>query len=276
MPDFEQILYQQDGRVVTITLNRPGRLNAWTAQMETEFITAVNLAADDDSVGCLVVTGAGRGFCAGADIGGWAEQQAGAAGPPRARAPWTATTVWRAASQGVPAALFDAKPIIAAINGPAVGVGLTMALACDIRIASDRARFSARFVRIGLSPECGSTRNLAEVAGIQAALELGLTGRIIDAADPLAARLVSRIVPHDDLMPVTCDLAREIASGPMEATWITKKLIRRNSLEQSIRSVTDYEGLAIEQLFGKAAHREAVASFRDRREPAFHAQTVGS
>ena len=271
MPDFEQILYQQDGRVVTITLNRPAKLNAWTTVMEAEFITAVNLAAADDSVGCLVVTGAGRGFCAGADIGGWAEQQTASAPPPRARAPWTATTVWREASQGVPQALFDGKPIIAAINGPAVGVGLTMALACDIRIASDRARFSARFVRLGLSPECGSTRNLAEVAGIQTAMELALTGRIIDAADPLAAKLVNRIVPHDDLLPVAYDLAREIASGPMESTWITKKLMRHNSLEQSIRTVTDYEGLAIEQLRNKPAHREAVLAFRERREPKFNA-----
>jgi len=271
MPEFEQILYQQDGRVVTITLNRPDKLNAWTTVMEAEFITAVNLAADDDSVGCLVVTGAGRGFCAGADISGWAAQQAAPTPRARPRAPWTATTIWRSASQGVPAALFDAKPIIAAINGPAVGVGLTMALSCDIRIASDRARFSARFVRIGLSPECGSTRNLAEVAGIQAALELALTGRIIDAADPLAAKLVSRIVPHDDLLPSAHELAREIASGPMESTWITKKLIRHNSLQQNIRTVTDYEGLAIEQLFDKTAHREAVAAFRDRREPNFNA-----
>jgi len=270
MPDFEQILYRQDGRVVTITLNRPERLNAWTGQMETEFITAVNLAASDDSVGCLVVTGAGRGFCAGADIMGWSEQQNGAARPVD-RAPWTNTNIAKEASPGVPAALFDGKPAIAAINGPAVGVGLTMALSCDIRIASDRARFSARFVRVGLSPECGSTRNLAEVAGIEAALELALTGRIIDATDPLAARLVSRIVPHEELLPAAYELAREIASGPMESAWITKKLVRRNSLEQDIRTVTDLERLAIEQLRNKAAHREAVAAFREKRLPSFNA-----
>ncbi len=269
MPEFDQILYSQEGRVVTISLNRPEKLNAWTTVMESEFITALRQAAADDSVGCLVVTGAGRGFCSGSDMSGSPTQPTEAA-PRGDRAPWTATTTWQAASQGVPAALFDTKPIIAAINGPAVGVGLTMALGCDLRIASDRARFSARFVRIGLSPECGSTRNLAEVAGIQAAMELALTGRIIDAADPLAAKLVSRIVPHDELLPTAYQLAREIASGPMSSTWVTKKLFRRNSLEQNIKSVTDYEGLAIEQLRPTADHGEAVAAFREKREPRFN------
>ena len=270
MPDFEQILYQQDGRVVTITLNRPERLNAWTAQMETEFITAVTGAGNDDSVGCLVVTGAGRGFCAGADLGGWSREQREDL-PRRETIPWLATTVWHEASQGVPRTLFEAKPIIAAINGPAVGVGLTMALSCDIRVASEKARFSARFVRVGLSPECGSTRNLPEVAGIETALELALTGRIIDASDPLAAKLVSRIVPHDDLLPTAYKLAHEIANGPTESVWFTKKLIRRNSLEQDIRSVTDLEGMGIQQLSGKASHREAVAAFSQKREPRFNA-----
>jgi enoyl-CoA hydratase/carnithine racemase len=268
MPDFEQILYEQDGRVVTLTLNRPERLNAWTARMEEEFITALQFAARDDSVGCLVVTGAGRGFCAGADIGGWANQQN--IEHAHERPPWTNTNVAKEASQGVPPALFDGKPVIAAINGPAVGVGLTMAMSCDIRIASERARFSARFVRVGLSPECGSTRNLAEVAGIEAALELALTGRIIEATDPLGRKLVSRVVPHDELMPAAYALAREIASGPGEAVWIAKKLIRRNSLEQNIRTVTDFEGLAIEQLRNEPAHREAVAAFGEKREPRFN------
>lgn len=269
MAEFEQILYDQTGRIVTITLNRPDRLNAWTSLMETEFIEAVNLAARDDSVGCLVVTGAGRGFCAGADLGGWAQGQRSDE-PRRETIPWLATTAWHEASQGVPRALFETKPIIAAINGPAVGVGLTMALSCDIRVASDRARFSARFVRIGLSPECGSTRNLPEVAGIEAAMELALTGRIIDATDPLATRLVSRIVPHDELLPTAYKLAHEIASAPTESTWFTKKLIRRNSLEQDIRAVTDFEGMGIQQLSGKSAHREAVAAFAEKREPRFN------
>jgi enoyl-CoA hydratase/carnithine racemase len=157
MPDYEQLLYDQDGRVVTITLDRPERLNAWTGTMETEFIHAIRHASDDPSVGCIVVTGAGRGFCAGADIG---VDRTPRRRDPNQRAPALIMSDAREASPNVALTLAEAKPVIAAINGPAVGVGLTMALACDIRIASEKARFSARFVRVGLSPECGGTHNL--------------------------------------------------------------------------------------------------------------------
>ncbi len=269
MPAFEQIDYSQDGRVVTITLNRPERLNAWTMVMESEFITAVNHAAADDGVGCLVVTGAGRGFCAGADIDGWASRQFGGETSGQ-RAPALATSIAREASPNVPLALADGKPVIAAINGPAVGIGLTLALACDIRVASEKARFSARFVRVGLTPECGSTRNLPEVAGMETAMELALTGRIIDASDPLARKLVSRIVPHDELLPTAYALAREIASGPSDPVWLTKRMLRRNSVEQNLRQVVDTETQLIDQVRDRAAHREAVLAFKEKREPAFH------
>ncbi|MBI2766300.1 MAG: enoyl-CoA hydratase/isomerase family protein [Chloroflexi bacterium] len=269
MPDFEQLLYSQEGRVVTITLNRPERLNAWTGTLENEFITAIRQASDDDSVGCIVVTGAGRGFCAGADIGGWAAVQSGAVKrPERPPALWTQTA--REASPNVPLTLAEAKPVIAAINGPAVGIGLTMALACDLRIASDRARFSARFVRVGLLPECGSSHNLPEVAGIQVAMELALTGRIIDASDPLAAKLVSRIVPHEDLMPTVYALANEIASGPNDPVWLTKRVLRRNSAEQNMHAVVATETQLFAQVKDKPAHVEAVRAFGEKREPRFH------
>jgi 2-(1,2-epoxy-1,2-dihydrophenyl)acetyl-CoA isomerase len=270
MPDFEQLLYTQEGRVVTLTLNRPERLNAWTGQLETEFITAIRQASDDDSVGCIVVTGAGRGFCAGADIGGWAAVQSGAVKRPD-RAPALMMSISREASPNVPLTLAEAKPVIAAINGPAVGIGLTMALACDIRIASDRARFSARFVRVGLIPECGGSHNLPEVAGIEAAMELALTGRIISADDPLAARLVSRIVPHDELMSTVYALAHEIANGPMEPVWLAKRALRRNSAEQNMAAVVATETQLFVQVKDKPAHREAVRAFGEKREPNFHA-----
>lgn len=267
MPDYEQILYEQRGRVVTITLNRPEKLNAWTGTMEREFLDAVTRARDDDSVGCIVITGAGRGFCAGADIGGWAGEQA--AGRPH-RPPLINFADAQEASPNVPIALAEGKPAIAAINGPAVGIGLTMALACDIRVASERARFSARFVRVGLVPECGGTHNLAEVAGIEAALELALTGRIIDASDPLAQKLVSRIVPHDELMPTAYALAEEIAAGPLEPVWLAKRLIRRNAGETNLRDVVKLEQATLLQLRHGPAHREAVAAFLEKREPRFH------
>jgi enoyl-CoA hydratase/carnithine racemase len=269
MPDYEQLLYTQDGRVVTITLNRPDRLNAWTGIMETELIEAVRHASDDDSVGCMVVTGMGRGFCAGADIGAWAAVQSGAAKRPE-RAPALIMSPAREASPQIAIEFREAKPIIAAINGPAVGVGLTMALNCDIRIASERARFSARFVRVGLVPECGGTHNLPAVAGIEAAMELCLTGRIIDASDPLAKKLVSRIVPHDELMPTAYALAREIASGPADPVWLAKRLVRRNAVEQNMDYVVAGETQIFPQLKDKPAHREAVTAFMEKRDPRWH------
>ena len=268
MPDYEQLLYDQDGRVVTITLDRPERLNAWTGIMETEFISAIRHASDDPSVGCIVVTGAGRGFCAGADIGGWAQRHGGEI--PVQRAPALVMSDAREASPNVALTLAESKPVIAAINGPAVGIGLTMALCCDIRIASEKARFSARFVRVGLSPECGGTHNLPAVAGIEAALELALTGRIIDATDPLAKKLVSRIVPHEELMPTTYALAREIASGPHDPVWMTKRMLRRNESQHDLRQVVDTETQLFAQLNNQPAHREAVLAFGEKREPRWH------
>jgi enoyl-CoA hydratase/carnithine racemase len=269
MPDYEQLLYSQDGRVVTITLNRPERLNAWTSVMETELIAALRHASDDDSVGCIVITGNGRGFCAGADIGGWAKIHSGEVQRPE-RAPSLVMSDAREASPNVPLTLFESKPVIAAINGPAVGIGLTMAMACDIRIASDRARFSARFVRVGLVPECGGTHNIPHVAGIEAAMELILTGRIIEANDPLAQKLVSRIVPHDELLPTAYALAREIASGPSDPVWMAKRLVRRNANEQNMHYVVAGETQVFPQLKDKPAHREAVRAFMEKREPNFH------
>jgi 2-(1,2-epoxy-1,2-dihydrophenyl)acetyl-CoA isomerase len=150
---YEHIIYEPRGAVALLTLNRPERLNAWTQTMENEFIDAVNTAANDPGIGCLVVTGAGRGFCAGADIGGWDRGLKGEA-PPR-----PSKMLLEGGSPEVPHALTRGKPAIAAINGVSVGVGLTMTLSCDIRIASSAARFSARFVRVGLTPECGSSRD---------------------------------------------------------------------------------------------------------------------
>lgn len=271
MNAYEQICLERVGRVLIITLNRPERLNAWTRQMEAEFITAVREAAMDDSIGCLVVTGAGRAFCAGADIGGWrAQHDQATTALPAAKSLLISTDLSREAGPNVTPALFEGKPIVAAINGPAIGVGLTLSLACDIRIASDAAKFSLRFVRVGLTPELGSTHNLPAVAGVETAMELALTGRIIDAKDPLAQRIVSRVVPAIDLMPSAMSLAAEIASGPMSAVWLTKRLIRQNEAQQNVRVVIDSEVATFRELSGKPDHVEAVTAFSERRTPRFN------
>jgi len=266
-PQFSQILYERRGRVALITLNRPERLNAWTLVMENEFIDAVNHANYDGEVGAIVVTGSGRGFCAGADVGGFAQRLAGSEG---AGAPHESPLLAQVSSQEVPVTLTAGKPSIAAINGAAIGVGLTMTLSCDIRIASEAARLSARFVRVGLTPECGSTRYLPLVAGLPNALYLALTGRIIDANEALARRLVDRVVPADRLMVEAFALADEIAANPAEATWATKRLLHQDALEQDLRRVVTTEAYSIREMRTFPAHREATSAFLERRDPVFH------
>ena len=268
MHTYETLVYETRGPVALVTLNRPEKLNAWTLRMEEEFIDAVNTVAHDPSVNVMVVTGAGRGFCAGADIGAFDQQMRGDPANTRASVP---PMLQQHGSPEVPHALMMGKPVIAAINGPAVGVGLTMALACDIRIASSAARFSARFVRVGLSPECGSTRYLPLVAGFANALLLALTGRIIDAEEALRRGLVERVVEPDQLLNEALTLAEEIASGPIDAVWMAKRLLHQNALEQDLRRVVTLENMAIRELRTLPGHAEAVAAFLEKRQPDFRA-----
>ena len=180
MTSYETLLVENRGRIGLITLNRPDKLNAWSWKLEREFLAALEQLNGDATINVIVVTGAGRAFCAGGDISGFNEALGGrnaSNGP----SPLTAED----GSPEVPIALSRSKPVIAAINGHAVGIGLTMPLACDIRIASDKAKFSVRFVKVGLTPECGSTRYLPLVAGMGNALYMALTGRIIEADEAL-------------------------------------------------------------------------------------------
>jgi 2-(1,2-epoxy-1,2-dihydrophenyl)acetyl-CoA isomerase len=264
MPAYEHILYEPRGAVALVTLNRPERLNAWTQIMENEFIDAVNTAAADHAIGCLVVTGAGRGFCAGADIGGFNQ------GIQQGAARRSSNMLYEGGSPEVPIALTRGKPIIAAINGVSVGVGLTMTMSCDIRIASTAARFSARFVRVGLTPECGSSRYLPLVAGLPNALYLALTGRIIDAQEALQRRLVDRLVEPDQLMPEALKLAEEIAANPHEAVWAAKRLLHANATEPDLRRAVTVESYSIRELQKGADHREAVQAFIEKRDPQFN------
>lgn len=266
MTEYETLIYEPRGPIALVTLNRPEKLNAWTRRMEDEFIDAVRTVANDPTLRVMVVTGAGRGFCAGADISGWDRRLSIGASPDE---PGEPPMLSQRASPEVPHALMMGKPTIAAINGVAVGVGLTMTLACDIRIASSAARFSARFVRVGLSPECGSTRYLPLVAGFANALELSLTGRIIDAAEAYQRGLVNRVVQPDQLLPETMALAEEIASAPPDATWMAKRLLHQNALEQDLRRVVTLEGNAIRELSLLPGHKEAVSAFMEKREPRF-------
>jgi len=261
---YDTILYEPKDHVLLLTLNRPDKLNAWNAQMESDFIDSLDSASSDSGIRAIVVTGAGRAFCAGGDIGAWS-QDLGGGGERRRASPLLA----RDGSPEVPITLARSKPVIADINGHAVGIGLTVTLACDIRIASERAQFSARFVKVGLTPECGSTRYLPLVAGIGNALFMALTGRIIDATEAKERGIIDRIVPADSLMDDAMALAEEIASNPPSATWFAKRLIHENANENDLRHVVTTEGFAIREARRQPDHAEAVKAFVEKRPPNF-------
>jgi enoyl-CoA hydratase/carnithine racemase len=216
--DFTEIRYELADHVLTITLNRPDRLNAFTPTMARELLEALDRADADDDVRAIVVTGAGRGFCAGADLGGggdtfdWRERQDGDAVP-------------RDGGGQVTLRIFDCvKPVIAAINGPAVGVGITMTLPMDVRIAAEGAKLGFVFSRRGIVPEACSSWFLPRVVGISQAMEWVATGRVFSAEEGLAGGLVRSVHPADDVVPVARALAAEIADN---AAPVSVALARR-------------------------------------------------
>jgi enoyl-CoA hydratase/carnithine racemase len=205
--EFEQIRTDVTDRVLTITLNRPDRLNAWTATMGRELIAAFDRADADDEVRAVVVTGAGRGYCAGADLAGGGETFDG-------RQRETAGAVPRDGGGQFTLRVFDCtKPVIAAINGPAVGVGATMTLAMDIRLAADDARIGFVFTRRGIVPEACSSWFLPRIVGISRAMEWVATGRVFSAQEALEAGLVRSLHPSGELLDAAYGLAREIADN---------------------------------------------------------------
>ncbi|MFN8557012.1 MAG: enoyl-CoA hydratase-related protein [Dehalococcoidia bacterium] len=245
--EYTQILLARDGRVVTITLNRPERLNATTSVMNRELIHAFRTAGADDGIGCVVITGAGRAFCAGAEM---SEFRSGIEGGPGYDAGFG------------PGARLDSlwnipKPVIAAVNGAAVAVGAAIPLACDLAVASDRARIGFTFSRVGLSPEFGTTFLLPRIVGYQQALELCLSGRILDADEALRVGLVSRVFPHATFMDEVMALARQYADRPTRALAAIKESFHRN-MTRSLEDAEVWEsGRTGPILRAGAEHREA-------------------
>jgi enoyl-CoA hydratase/carnithine racemase len=205
---FEQIQYAVADHVLTITLDRPDRLNAYTETMAREMIEAFDAADADDDVRAIVVTGAGRGFCAGADL------QGGGDTFQRTGTPDEAGAVHRDGGGRVSLRIFDCtKPVIAAINGPAVGVGITMTLPMDIRLVAEGAKIGFVFARRGIVPEACSSWFLPRLVGISQAMEWVATGRVFDAREALAGRLVRSVHPQSELLDAAYGLAHEIADN---------------------------------------------------------------
>jgi enoyl-CoA hydratase/carnithine racemase len=255
--EFEQILYERRGAAALLTLNRPEKLNAWTGRMNSELSHAVGMANEDAGVAAIVITGAGRGFCAGADISSW--QANLAAGVNRGTG---------AAEPGVDSwvnIVRAAKPVIAAINGVAVGIGITSVLPADLRIASEAARFGFVFVRMGVLPELGSTYFLSQIVGLAKAQELCLRAQTIDAAEALRIGLVSRVVPPERLLDEALALAEELAALPPAQLRTVKQLFNRNAVDGDLNAVMARENEALAGARTSTEYREAVSAFMEKR-----------
>jgi enoyl-CoA hydratase/carnithine racemase len=271
MPESTVATETADG-VLTITLDRPDRLNAFTVQMQKDLVAAFDHADEDRGVRCVVVTGSGRAFCAGADLGAGGDsfdRGTGAAGPGGA----VGATPERPRDEGglVSLRIFrSTKPVIGAINGAAVGVGATMTLPMDIRLAAESARFGFVFARRGLVPEAASSWFLPRVVGISRALEWCYTGRVFGAEEALAGGLVRSVHPDGELLDAAYGLAREIASttSPVSVT-LTRQMLWRMLGEDHPMAAHRVDSAAIDALGRGADVREGVLSFLEKRPPLF-------
>ena len=259
---YEEILAETQGRVGVIRLNRPRKLNAWTETMSGEIVDQMTAWNEDDGIGAIVLTGEGRAFCAGADVGNFArrvETNREGQGEQMRRGGYNLTAFMR-----------DSKPTVAAINGYAVGVGLTMILPCDVRIASTAANLSIRFIKMGLMPELGSTRLLAQLVGLGNATEMCLTGRMVPAEEALRIGLVTAVVEPDDLLPTALAKAEEIANNSTPAVMMIKELLRKNPMDPDLDAVMEREGLRDQIARRLPDHAEAVSAFLEKREAQFN------
>ncbi len=260
------ILVEVKDKIATVTLNRPDRLNALAPGMADGWREILRTANEDPEVGAVIITGAGRGFCSGADLGGMSQRSAGQGqGSLPARR--------MGALQQEPKYLIQdylncEVPIIAAVNGPAAGLGATLALMCDVIFMADVARIGDTHVRAGLVAGDGGALIWPHLVGIHRAKELLMTGRMIDAEEADKIGLVNRVVPLDRLMEEATDFARELVSGPpMAIRWT--KLTSNRILWQTYHSVMEF-GLAMEDMtMGSEDNKEAAKAFVERRTPTF-------
>lgn len=256
---FETLLYGLSEGVATITFNRPDVLNATNDQFYKELSGLIGTVAEDPEVRCVIITGAGRGFCAGADVRGMDPNR-----PPlskRKRHRGILSNVLR------PLVRLE-KPVIAAVNGVAVGAGMNIALAADILIASDKAVFSQIFARMGLVPDLGGLHLLTRVVGLNKAKELCFTARKISAAEALALGIANEVVPADNLMARAGALAAEIAGGPPFALSMMKTLLNMSSTS-TLEQMLEYEGYAQSLAYISGENAEGALAFKEKRPPKF-------
>ncbi len=263
---YSTITFESQAPVALITLNRPGRLNAWTPAMSEEMANAIARSNKDRDIGAIVVTGEGRGFCAGADIEHTFKSRIDGQDPGSNTAQ---------GQGGLPRGLDwislvrSSKPLIAAVNGPAVGIGVTMILPFDMIVASDAAKFGLAFVKMGIVPELASSHFLVSRVGWGKASELMLTARLIDGAEAHAIGLAEYVTPPEGLLPKAFELAKAISANPDPMLRMTKDLLSKNACEQDMALAQKRETDYLRECWATPEHKEAVQAFLDKRPARF-------
>lgn len=261
MTDF--LHYERDHGVVTLTLNRPRERNALSSQSQwDELVSYCERIRGDESVKVVILTGAGTAFSAGGNVKDMRDKRGIAAG-----SPYEIAQGYQRGIQRIPLALHQLEvPTIAAVNGPAIGAGCDLACMCDIRIASEHAQFAESFVKLGIVPGDGGAWLLQRAVGYQRAAELSFTGDLIDAQTALAIGLVTRVVPHDLLLPTARELAARIAANGAPALRMAKRLLRQAQtarLDEALQLSAALQALA----HHTPEHDQAVAAFFEQRKP---------
>jgi len=259
---YEQLIVERDGAVATVRLNNAAKLNALSETMSRELMDAMGGLGADDGCRAIVLTGEGRGFCVGADLG--ALQPLYAAG----ERPKLGTFLREGYNRLIPLFADASKPVIAAVNGVAAGAGLSLALACDIRIASEASSYLMAFVRIGLVPDSGAAYFLPRIVGAAEALRLSVTGDRIDAAEALRIGLVSTVVPAERCLSDAQELAARLAAMPTRAIGMTKRLFA-DAADVSLADAMELEARWQDDAGGTDDHIEGVIAFAEKREPRF-------
>ena len=259
--EYKELILEKEGGVATLTFNRPEKRNALNVGMRAELIDALGALNRDDDVRVLILTGAGdKGFCAGADMQWFGD---GAAPPEPTRSDLTERKAWY-----VPLFRQLRIPTIAAVNGFAVGIGLSFAMICDIRIASENAKFICGWIRRGLTPDGGAIYLLPQLVGVENAFRMFYTGDTVEAQEALRIGLVSQVVPADDLLKTARDLAAKIAAGPPIAMELTKDAVYW-ALESDINRSIDFENFTHSITLKTKDHEEGVKSFLEKRPAQF-------
>ncbi|RME80982.1 MAG: 2-(1,2-epoxy-1,2-dihydrophenyl)acetyl-CoA isomerase [Caldilineae bacterium] len=255
----DPLLFDVSGGIATVTLNRPDKLNALTTSITGAFLDILKTCARDDSIRCVVLTGSGRGFCAGQDLEEFMSVQG----------EWSVSDHLRRGYNRIISGLWNLeKPVIGKINGVAAGAGLGLALATDLRIASDQAAFTAAFIGIGLVPDSGVSWFLPRLVGQATAFELLVSGEKVNADRALQLGLVNRVVPHDALDAAVAELAQHLAAGPTRGIGLTKRVLHKTA-SLSLAEALEYEALVQDIAVNTNDHREGVAAFLQKRQPQF-------